>query len=155
MPRAAKSPSGALDRLGRRVEGVDDCLNLRRAGVAAPQAQLKRGAQIEHRSLDRDEIREARFPIAEAGEDGVDLGFVVGENFLALRGETIELAPLWVLAGLGVAHLFEHGQRRIDDSGTWRIIAPDPLAELLDDLVAVAGLLGDERENHQPQFYTV
>src|SRR4029077_5266329 len=30
-----------------------------------------------------------------------------------------------------------------------------PLAELLDDLVAVAGLLGDERENHEPQLAPV
>ena len=41
----------------------------------------------------------------------------------------------------------EHGQCRIDDAGARQIFAPDPLAELLDDLVAVAGLLGDQRKS--------
>src|ERR1700678_2330401 len=155
MPRPVERPSGALDRLCRSVECVDDSLDLLRAGVAAAQAQLKRGTQIEHCSLDRDDIREARVATAEAGEDGVDLGLVVGENFPALRGQPVELAPLWILARLRVAHLFKHGHRRIDDARAGRIVAPDPLAELLDDLVAVAGLLGDERENHEPQLAAV
>src|ERR1700722_2179771 len=153
FPYAATGPSalGALDRLGRRVERVDDRLDLLRAGVAAAQAQLKRGTQIEHGSLDRDDIREARVAAAEAGEDGVDLGFVVGEDFLALRRQPVELSPLRVLARLGVAHLFEQGQRRVDDARAWRIVAPNPLAELLDDLVAITGLLSDQRQNHKPQ----
>src|SRR3984957_19081625 len=157
FPYAATGASAldAFDRLGRSVERVDDRLDLLGRCVAAAQAKLKRGAQIEHRSLDRNETREARVAIAEAGEDGVDLRLVVGEDFLALRRQPIELAPLRVLAGLGVAHLFEHGQRRINDAGAWRIVAPDPLAELLDDLVAVARLLGDERENHEPQLAAV
>src|ERR1700677_3874221 len=150
-----KRPSGALDRLGRCVERVDDRLDLLRRCVAVAQAELKRGAQIEHRSLDRNETREARVAIAEAGEDGVDLRFVVGQDFLAFRRQPVELAPLRILARLGVAHLFEHGQRRIDDARAWRIVAPNALAELLDDLVAVAGLLGDERENHEPELAAV
>src|SRR3984957_16423811 len=157
FPYAATGPSalGALDRLGRPVERVDDRLDLLRAGVAAAQAQLKRGTQIEHCSLDQDDIREARVAAAEAGEDGVDLGFVIGEDLLALRRQPVELSPLRVLARLGVAHLFEHGQRRVDDARAWRIVAPNPLAELLDDLVAVTGLLSDQRQNHKPQLAAV
>src|SRR5271163_2563991 len=151
--------SGALsplDRLRRGVERVGDRLDLLRRRGAAAQAQAERGAQVEHRPLDRDEAREPAFvAFAEAGEDGVDLGLVVGEDLLALPRQRIELAPLRVLARAGVAHLFQHGQRRIDDARARRIFASDPLAELLDDLVAVAGLLGHQRQDHQPQFAAV
>src|ERR1700722_16646006 len=104
MPRLARAPSGALDRLRRRVEGVDDRPDLLGRRVPAAQAQLKGGAQIEHRSLDRNETREPRALTA---------------------------------------------------ARAWRIVAPAPLAELLDDLVAVARLLGDQRDNPEPQLAAV
>src|SRR5271163_5236014 len=97
--------SGALsplDRLRRGVERVDDRLDLLRRRSAAAQAQAERGAQVEHRPLDRDEAREPAFvAVAEAGEDGVDLSLVVGEDLLALSCQRIELATLRVLARAG------------------------------------------------------
>ena len=44
IPRRRRLWPDALDRLGRRVEGVDDRLDLLRAGGAAAQAKLKGGS---------------------------------------------------------------------------------------------------------------
>src|SRR5271166_73817 len=91
--------SNPLDRLRRGVERVDDRLDLLRRRGAAAQAQAERGAQVEHRPLDRDEAREpALVAVAEPGENGVDLSLVVGKDLLALPRQRIELAPLRVLA---------------------------------------------------------
>src|SRR5262249_17745412 len=50
-----------------------------------------------------------------------------------------------------VARLLEIGQRRIDDAGARRVPAGGLVLEHLDDLVAVARLLGDQREGDQAQ----
>ena len=52
-----ESPSDPLDRLGRRVQRVDDRLDLLGRRGAAAQAQPKGGAQVKHRPPDRDESR--------------------------------------------------------------------------------------------------
>ena len=80
-----QTASDPLDRLRRSVQRVDDRLDLLRRRGAAAQAEAKRGAEVEHRPPDRDEACEPAFVIVpEPGEDGVDLGLVVGENLLAL-----------------------------------------------------------------------
>ena len=76
-------------------------------------------------------------------------------TFSPVGRQRIELAALRVLARAGVAHLLEHGQGRIDDAGAWRIFAPDPLAEVLDDLVAVAGLFRHQPEDNEPELAAV
>ena len=47
------------------------------------------------------------------------------------------------------AHLFQHGQQRIDHAGARRVGAADAMFDLLDDLVAVAGLLCDQRQHDE------
>ena len=82
-------------------------------------------------------------------------GFEFRQRLLALGRDRIKLAALVVLTDARQPHFLEHGERRVDDAGARRIIAADPLAELLDDLVAVAGLLGDQGENDELQFAAV
>ena len=91
----------------------------------------------------------------EAREDRVDLGAVGGEKRLALGGQRIELAPALILGGGGVAHVLDQGQRGIDDAGARAVAAADPLFERLDDLVAVARLLGHQGENDEPEIAAV
>ena len=69
-----------LDLFRRLVEGVDDRLDLLRGGGAAAQAKSGRGAQfIMARMTEPIPPRPDSLAIAKAGEDGVDLGFRVGE----------------------------------------------------------------------------
>ena len=50
---------------------------------------------------------------------------------------------------------FDHRQCRVDDAGARAVVAADALAELLDELVAVARLLDDHRENDELQLAAV
>ena len=67
---------------------------------------------------------------------------------LALVGDGVELLGALGLGG-DVADLFEVGQRRIDHAGARRIPTGGLLLKHLDDLVAVARLLGDQRQRQQ------
>src|SRR5262249_47001714 len=80
----------------------------------------------------------------------VDEVAVVGEMGAALVGDGVELLGALGLAG-HVAGLLEIGERGIDDAGTGRIPAGGLVLQNLDDLVAVARLLGDQGEREQPQ----
>jgi len=69
----------------------------------------------------------------------------------AFAGDGVE--PLGAVGLRGdVACLFEIGQRRIDDARARGVPALGLLLEDFDDLVAVAGLLGDQRERQQADF---
>jgi hypothetical protein len=50
-----------------------------------------------------------------------------------------------------VAHLLEHRQGGIDDAGARAVAAADALLEVLDDLVAVAGLVLEHRHDDEAQ----
>src|SRR6185312_9057935 len=51
-----------------------------------------------------------------------------------------------------VAHLVQHGQRRIDDAGARRVDAAAQFLDGADQVVAVARLVGDQLEQDQPQL---
>jgi hypothetical protein len=51
-----------------------------------------------------------------------------------------------------MAKLFEHGQGRVDHAWAGTVAAADRFLDRLDDLVAVTGLLGDERQNHEAKI---
>ena len=51
-----------------------------------------------------------------------------------------------------MTEFFEHGQGRIDHAGARAVGAGEAVLDLLDELVAVAGALGDQREHDQAQF---
>ena len=89
-----RARSGALDRLGRRVERVGDRLNLLGRRGAAADPQPNRRAQVQHRAQHGAGAGEAVLVAAvEAREDRVDLRLVGGQERLALGRERVELAP--------------------------------------------------------------
>src|SRR5262245_32341871 len=79
--------------------------------------------------------------------DEVAIGVEIGAAFV---GDGVELLGALGLRG-DVACLFEISQRRVNYAGARRIPAGGLLFEHLDDLVAVARLLGDQRECDQAQ----
>ncbi len=50
-----------------------------------------------------------------------------------------------------IAQLFEQGQGRVDDAGTGAIGAAQAILDGLDQFIAVAGLLGDQGQEHIAQ----
>src|SRR3984893_16452739 len=95
----------------------------------------------------------ARTPLADEGkplEHRVDEVAVLLEMGAALLGDGVALLGALDLGG-EVARLLEIGQRRIDDARARRVPAGGLVFEHLDDLVAVARLLGDQRERDQAQ----
>ena len=55
----------------------------------------------------------------------------------------------------GVAELFQHDQGRVNDTWTGRIAAGKPVFYGLDDVVAVAGLLRDQRQDDPTQLTVI
>src|SRR5262245_45720548 len=95
----------------------------------------------------------ARNALADEGkplEHRVDEVAVLVEMSAAFVGDGVELLGTLGLSG-DVTRLLEIGQRRINDAGARRIPAGGLVFEHLDDLVAVARLLGDQRERDQAQ----
>src|SRR5215218_435921 len=70
----------------------------------------------------------------------------------ALAGRLIDLLGVLGLGLCNQAHVFEHGQRRVDDAGARRIFAAGHFLDRLDQLIAVARLVGDQLEQHQAQL---
>ncbi len=83
-------------------------------------------------------------------DGGVDAVPMLGEMRAALLGQAIELARALDVDG-GVADLLEIGQRWINHAGARHVEAVGKIVEGLDDLVAVARLLRDERKDHELQ----
>src|SRR5262245_5897827 len=95
----------------------------------------------------------ARRALADRGqalEHGIDEIAVLVEVGTALAGDGVELLRALDFGG-DIARLLEIGQRGIDDAGARRVPARRLLLQHLDDLVAVARLLRDQRERDQPQ----
>src|SRR5262249_61198124 len=95
----------------------------------------------------------ARAGLADEGkplEHGVDEVAVLLEMGAALVGDGVALLGALDLGG-DVAGLFEIRQRRINDAGARRVPAGGLVFEHLDDLVAVARLLGHQRERDPAQ----
>ncbi len=87
----------------------------------------------------------------EAPKHCIDECAVFLEVGAPLVGDGVELlGPL----GLGgeIARLLEVGEGRVHDPGARRVPAGGLLLQHLDDLVAVARLLGDERQRDQAQI---
>ena len=87
----------------------------------------------------------------ELGQDGIDGLAILLEMAPALIGRVIELlGPV----GLdpGIAQLFQICQRRIDHPRAGHVIAARALLQPLDQLIAMAGLLGQEMEQQELQI---
>src|ERR1700730_7965132 len=98
-------------------------------------------------------VADARALLADEGkplEHRVDEVAVLLEMGAALLGDGVALLGALDLGG-EVARLLEISQRRIDDARARRVPAGGPVFQHLDDLVAVARLLGDQRERDQAQ----
>src|SRR5581483_6516234 len=75
--------------------------------------------------------------------------------FLALLGGRVELAVTLSRRHSRQAFFFEQRQRGVHHAGAGRIGAGKPLFDGLDDLVAVARLVGNQLQDHQPQMARV
>src|SRR5262249_30128481 len=96
----------------------------------------------------------ARHSLADQGkplEHRVDEVAVLVEMGAAFVGDGVELLGALGLGG-DVTGLFEIGQRRVNDAGAPRVTTGRPGFRERDDLVAVARLLGDQRERDQAQI---
>src|ERR1700728_1072386 len=88
--------------------------------------------------------------VLELAEHGVGRIAVFLEVLPTGVGDAVEL--LGALGGHArVAHLLEPGKRRIDHAGTRAVEASRALFQCLDQLIAVAGPLSEQREQHQLQ----
>src|SRR5687768_11086637 len=70
----------------------------------------------------------------------------------ALVGRLIDFLGRLRLGLDDQAHVLEHRQGRIDDAGARRIMALGHLLDRLDQLIAVARLIGDQLEQHEAKF---
>src|SRR5205814_9280121 len=88
-------------------------------------------------------------------EDGVDDGTIGRQEGSTVLGDGIKL--LGAARGLEahIAELFQEGQRRIDDARARAVHAAELVLDGLDQLVAVAGLLGNQLEQHVAQIAVV
>ena len=66
--------------------------------------------------------------------------------------ESRQPAPVMLVGNRRVADFLEQRQRRINHARAWRIAAPDPLFERLNDLVAIARLFREQRHHHQTKI---
>src|SRR5215469_3489638 len=151
------------DALGSLFEDCGDAaLLLRRRGALLPQRLLEVAARC------ADLFRVGAFlRLAEAAEDLAhpvhllaDVGelaehrlrrvLVLLEIFPSGVGDAVELLRA-LGAHAGVPDLLEPGQRGVDHSGARTVEAARTLLECLDELVAVARTLCEQREQHQLQ----
>jgi hypothetical protein len=84
-------------------------------------------------------------------QDGVGLLAMLGEERLAGLGNGVELA-VGIRGGLGLADLLHVDQRRIDHAAAGRVEAVGSRLERADQLVAVGGLFGEQRQQDQLQI---
>src|SRR6185503_6561154 len=120
------------------------------AGCAVPE----RGEQIADRALDRGApgLALVAAQVLQPLEQRVDLFRLLAEMLLALGGQGEDLARSLALGFLDQAHVLEHGESRIDDARARRVGAVGHLLDRADEVVAVARLVGDQLQQHQPQF---
>src|SRR5262249_38288426 len=83
-------------------------------------------------------------------EDRLDMSLVLREMTPAFLGRVIELLGAFGLDP-GIAQLLEICQGRIDHAGARHVVAAGALLQGLDQLVAMARLLGEELEQQQLQ----
>src|SRR5665213_3460573 len=147
--------SGVFDRAGGGVERRGDGLDLGLGQWTAPKPVAQRHLQVLHGAQDLRRIAAAIVGrhLGHAGEEGLDRLGLFGQQGLALGRDGIELLSAVALGpDLGVAHVLQEGERRIDDPRAWRIGAADGLLDRLDQFVAVTGLVGDQLEQNQAKI---
>src|ERR1700677_1958951 len=83
--------------------------------------------------------------------DSVQSGSVFIEKSTTLVGDLEQLPRAVGSGGTDLLHFFEQGEGGVDRTGARGIGAAEFLLNFFDELVAVAWLLGDEREEHQAQ----
>ena len=87
--------------------------------------------------------------LGHAAEDGVDAGAVLLQRLAARVGGLEELAPGLAGGRADEALVFQQGQGRIDHAGRGPIGAAGAVFQLLDQLVAVARLLGEQGQDDE------
>src|SRR6266540_883753 len=141
-----------LDDLGFRFSVIAEAL-----GRDLAQVLERRPHERRHPAavliLAAEATAHARNLLADGGkalEHSVDEVAIVVEIRPAFVGDGVKLLGAFRLRR-DVAGLLEISQRRVNDARTRRVPAGGLFLEHLDDLVAVARLLGDERERDQAQ----
>ena len=128
---------GALERAARLVDFGEDAGDV---PGAAFLVAVEPGAGLGH----------LRPVFLHRGEDHVGDVAVAGEMGAAGLGDGVDLLVA-LGAGDGVAGFLEVGQRRVDDAGARAVGAVGTLLQGLDDVVAVARLLGEQGEDDQAE----
>ena len=103
--------------------------------IAGPALLLSRGCEV-----------------AQPLEQRLDLLLALLEMRAAFVGDLERLARAFARRFLDQAHVLEQGQRRIDDARARRIFAAGQLLDRADQVVAVARLVGDQLEQHEPEL---
>ena len=143
-----------LDPLRGFVEDIDHFLEQLLVPALVGDAVAQRGHEVADRPAD---LGPLAVPPALAAafqllDQFVDFLGIFGKVRAALVGRLEHLLRILRLLLGDEAHVLEHGQSRIDDARARRIIAPGHLLDRLDQLVAVARLVGDQLEQHQAQL---
>ena len=87
----------------------------------------------------------------EAGEQGVDGWLRLGQGGCAGGGDVEQLAG--ALGGaFHLGEVFEQGEGGVDDAGAGGVGAAGEVLDGFDDLVAVAGVFGDEVQHEEAQI---
>src|SRR3954469_23829881 len=86
-------------------------------------------------------------PIYRTGPGILDRGTLRGYVLLATLGDDVDPTAI-VLRGANVTLILEHLQVRVNNPRAGRVTSAQPLAYLLDELVAMVGSLGQEPQGN-------
>ncbi|MNT09947.1 hypothetical protein D3C72_1447550 [compost metagenome] len=110
-------------------------------------------AQVVHRFVDlwRPVVPVQRaFTDFDAHAHAVQGDGLLGQRIKACSGDAVELLAAMHLADDQLA-FFQEGQGRIDDARAWAVVAAEQAFDLADQVIAMAGLLGQHRQQQQSQ----
>ena len=94
----------------------------------------------------------ARLELRQTFDQRVDLVGPLFEMAAAFVGDLERLARAFDRGLLDQSHVLEQRQRRIDHARTRRIFAAGQLLDRADEVVAVARLVGDQLQQHEPEL---
>src|SRR6185437_4439482 len=151
---AVRSPSAVpsprfLDLLRGPLQNLPDLAHPFRVlcvawanGVRGAGDILERLAQLQHGFAE-----ERAAEVRDALEDVVHRRTILGQVGFPAIGYLVDLLAPFLLSSRGVAHVLEHGERRVHRARAGRVGAAKLLLELLDNFVAVARLFVEQLED--------
>src|SRR5687767_5934862 len=143
-------PGKVVDLLRRPLQNLAHLRQHVAFHVAAERAPVDRPSQIGKGTIDFAHLspEQARAELRHPLEDVVDRRFVLGEVGPPGLGDLVDFLSTLLLARDREAEVNEHRERGVDGARARRIGSRETVLELLDDLVAVAGLLLQQLKDH-------